>query len=75
MLIIMLVVPVTAADRLHLDRDLGAAPVKQLEHLGYGGLWLDRDHPGTQPAERGHAVTDMGADIEHQIAAPNKPAI
>ena len=33
------------------------------------GLRLDGDHAGAEPAERGDAVADMGADIEHQIAA------
>ena len=36
---------------------------------GQRGLRLDRDHPGAEPAERGDAVADMGADVEHQIAA------
>jgi len=33
------------------------------------------DDPRAQPAERGHAVADMGADIEHPVTAPHEAAI
>ena len=39
------------------------------ERGGEGGLRLDRHHLGAETAKRGDAVADMGADIEHQIAA------
>ena len=38
------------------------------------GLRLDRDHLRAEPAERGDAVADMGADVEHQIAGLDEAA-
>ena len=49
-----------------------AAPIKQPERLDHGRLRLDRDDPRAQPAERGDAVADMGADVEHQISAAGR---
>ena len=41
----------------------------QPQHLDDGGLRLDRDHAGAEPAKGRDAVAHMGADIEHEVAA------
>ena len=64
-----------APDRHRFDRDGFAAAVEQPERLDHGGLRLDRDDARAQPAERGDAIADMGADVEHQIAGPDEAAI
>src|SRR5207237_10201207 len=64
-----------ASNRLRLERNFGTAPVEQLQHLDHRRLWLDRDDPCPQPAERGDTVAKMGADIENQIATPDEPGV
>ena len=64
-----------AAHRRRLNRNIATAPVKQPEHRDQRRLRLDRDHPRAEPPERGDAVADMGADIEHQIAGSHEAAI
>ena len=68
-LIISSIVAGAAADRRRLDRDVGDRGRRAAcSVLHQGGLRLDRDDARAEPAERGDAVADMGADIEHQIA-------
>jgi hypothetical protein len=55
------------------DRNGTVAAVDQLE--GAGRLRLDCNDARTQPPERGDAIADMGADVEHQIVRPHELAI
>ena len=70
MLIFMLDRAGAAADRRGLDRRRRCRDaIEQLQRPHQRRLRLDRDDARAEPAERGDAVADMGADIEHEIAA------
>ncbi len=64
-----------ASDRDRLDHHRSIAAVEQLQGLDEQRLGFDGDDAGAEPPERGDAVADVRADVEHQIAGLDESCI
>src|SRR5262245_20250192 len=62
-------------ERDRLDDDRAVAAIEQAQGFDQRRLRLDRDDARAEAAERRDAVTDMGADVEDEIARPDETAI
>ena len=63
------------ADRDRLDRHPRVAPVDQPQGLHQRRIGLAGHHARTEPPERRDAVTDMRADVEHEVTRCDEPGV